>query len=168
MRVAPELRTRSRGPRLGQHANTLKCTGKTTLEVLDGTLLERQSGMRALEPVLVHVTREEEDHDWNRVARRGREWQDIVGNNDRTCGVPSGEAERQAHYLLVTEDGRAWNAARVDAHFDAAGPTAVPRSLVRLDLVDLRRFRLLVLVGFLVHRLLGVREGSCARARRTE
>ena len=124
--------------------------------------------MRALEPVLVHVTREEEDHDRNRVARRGRDWQEIVGSNDRTCGVPSGEAERQAHYLLVTEDGRAWNAARVDAHFDAAGPTAVPRSLVRLDLVDLRRFRLLVLVGFLVHRLLGVREGSCARARRTE
>ena len=91
-RVAPELRTRRRGPRLGQHANALKCTGETTLEVVDGTLLERQSGVRALEPVLVHVTREEEDHDRNRVARRGRDWQEIVGSNDRTCaGVPSGE-----------------------------------------------------------------------------
>ena len=107
MRVAPKLRTRRGGPRLGQHANTLKHTGKTTLEVFDGTLLERHSCTRALEPVLAHVTREDEEHDRDRIARGRCDWQEIVGHNNSACGAVSFGEAGQAHGLLVNESGRA-------------------------------------------------------------
>ena len=107
VRVAPKLRTRRGGPRLGQHANTLKHTGKTTLEVFDGTLLERHSCTRALEPVLAHVTREDEEHDRDRIARGRCDWQEIVGHNNSACGAVSFGEAGQAHGLLVNESGRA-------------------------------------------------------------
>eukprot|EP00964_Phaeocystis_antarctica_P027257 scaffold15362_cov72-Phaeocystis_antarctica.AAC.9 len=86
VRVAPKLRACRGGWRLGQHANTLKRTGKTTLEVADGTLLERHSSV-ALAPELIriHVTKSEGDHDREGERARRRDWQEPVGHDDRTC-----------------------------------------------------------------------------------
>lgn len=93
MRVAPKLRTRRGGRLLGLHAKTLKhavevLSGKTTLEVVDGTILERHSSVvLAPEPIRVHVTKGEEDHEREGERAPRSDWQEPLGHGDRTCSA---------------------------------------------------------------------------------
>ena len=119
VRIAPKLRT-SRCSRLSYRSRSVPCRGgrrlgllhakpqkhavevllcETALEVIDSTPLERHSSvLLAPEPIRVHITKGEEDHDREGERAHRRDWQEPLGNGDRTCSsaVSSGEASALA------------------------------------------------------------------------